>query len=903
MFITTNELEKFDRSVRDGSYVCRECGNGSGESGTGLTPFTMYDGITQAYYCQKCRSLFVVREGTPQPRRKKKWFTHSDVLNTALEIDEKRKKEILYDFLKNRKLSKIVDVPEFNQIFANVVFLSNYVAFPLKNLRGEIVDFKIFLRNDNHIKLNTVRGTQKQRGKTGFITDFVLYPNKPIFIVESIINALTCVFFECNAISIDSCSKVCYFDDIVKRYYGSDFNNFVLMLDKNALTKENSLLVGNCKIFDFGDKPSNYDINDLFIDDYERCAVELEQFNEHKKKQELQQRYNSFICSDDVDQNADINVMNAHVGSGKTTFISSIFQEKDMYLSNTVDAIRDFADIVSEDYLYSQNKDTYDYTSSRIIATHERLSFGIDVRDYFPQKKIRELKNVYIDEYDTLFNTFDIELARIYRREENELYIRNIPAKGSDVFLKFPNGNYFLKNNFMINKKLFFSEVNVFFGSFKKEYEIIINGNSLSYYLTGDRRRNWVQSKINKNIFFYPLKTCSLSEMKKNIKKEYEQSLNGFFGKSVAFSFNPILISCFPLDQNNAPVFFDDFCTMAADERVKLKFSNISCSYFSVFLRGINLFWLVRLLAEKKKIFFFSGTKNENMGKIFKWLTDERVSIHQSDYDYVRKKYNITVFRTDKNITSHEIRVLANHEIMRENRFIFFAKNDKIAERLYKNSAFDCVFFKNSDYQVFEKKIFSESNIQNDVYNIFASSFSAIARAKNLLDYNIFFLDANIYFPKFLSGEKNIIEIQQDLYNRLEQLVGRVLRGDKKKILFFVYNDNFLLKFDNILQKYADVYEELIEKKKEKMQYYCDDIEMLIFKIMNDGKIERRAVIVSKKEETETEKKQRHFERLCQKIERYINENKDVNWSNIYLKFNLKRETRSVRELLKMRYC
>lgn len=898
MFITINELENFNRSVRNGTYVCRECGNGSGESGTGLAPFTMYDGITKAYFCHKCRNLFVIREEKSQPRRQKRWFNHSDVLNASLKIDEERKKEILYDFLKNRKLSKIVDVPEFNQIFKSIVIMQNYIAFPLKDLNGEIVDFKLFLRNNNHIKLNTSRDLKKQRGKTGFITDFVFYPEKPIFIVESIINALTCVFFEYNAISIDSCSKICFFNDIVKQYYRSDFDNFVLMLDKDALSKENLRLVGNYKFFDFGDKPSNYDINDLFIDDYERCVVELRKFDDRKKERELQQRYNLFICSDDVDQNADINVVSAYVGSGKTTFIASIFNEGDMYISNTVDAIKDFSELVSEDFLCSQNSDIYDYSSKRIIATHERLAFGINTKNYFPQKKIRELKNIYIDEYDVLFNTEDIELMRIYQREENEYYTKNISVNNINNL----NENCFYKNNFLIRNKLFLSENSIFFGTFKKEYEIIINDKTLSYYLTGDRKKKWIQSSVDKNIFYYPLGTNSLSEMKKNIENEYEQSLNGFLEKSINFSFNPILIACFPLDQDENPVFFDDFCKMTADERKKLKFSNINCSYFSVFLRWINLFWLVRLLSEGKKIFFFSGTKNANTEKIFQWLTNEGLSIHQNDYDYVREKYYVVVFRTDKNVTSHEVNILANHEIMKRNRFIFFAKNDRVAERLYKNSSPDCVFFKKNNYQVAEKKIFSASNIQSDVYNIFASSFSAIARAKNLLDYNIFFLDANIYFPKFLSGEKDIIEVQQDLYNRLEQLVGRVLRGDKKKILFFIYNDNFQLKFEDVLKKYTDTYEELIERKKERFQYYCDDIEMLFFKILNNEKIKKRAVIVSKKEETETEKKQRHFEKLCQKIEHYISENKDVNWSEIYLKFNLKRETKTVRELLKMRY-
>ena len=62
LIITPEELEKFKKSRRDGSYICRICGNGSGKDGTGLTKFTMYDGRTSLYYCHRCHESFIVKD-------------------------------------------------------------------------------------------------------------------------------------------------------------------------------------------------------------------------------------------------------------------------------------------------------------------------------------------------------------------------------------------------------------------------------------------------------------------------------------------------------------------------------------------------------------------------------------------------------------------------------------------------------------------------------------------------------------------------------------------------------------------------------------------------------------------------------------------------------------------------
>lgn len=898
LIITPEELEEFEKSRRDGSYICRICGNGSGKDGTGLTKFTMYDGRTSLYYCHRCHESFIVKE--IRDSKKTKWMTCSDIIKKAMSISDKEKKKIVYNFLENRKLSRIVELSNFNEIFRNVVFLNKYIAFPLKNLSLEVVDFKIFLLNDNHIKLNT----RKESQETGFITDFLIYPNKPIFIVESIINALTCVFLGFNAISINSCNMIKFYNDIVKKYYQANFTNFVIMLDKDAISDENAYLISNNIFFKFpSNYPENFDINDLFIQDHELCYRELEKFDVIKKGVERKEKLEQFIETEDIDLTADINIIHSSVGSGKTTFIADIFFNNDVYVSNSIDSLRDFSKIVNTEYLSAINKETYDYSLQKLIITHERLGFDKNNGKIFlSQDTIRKFNNFYIDEYDTLFSSIDIPLMSLFAKYENEYVGVNkkftTDDASCDVF-------YYIKNFQVGNNNSFLDHLTFYYGELKKNPEIQINGGSIDKILTD--KKGWKKTSISQNIYIYDLKQKSLKEMYHSINNQYEKNFNGMLKKMLMFGFEPKLIMALPVDKKGNPVFFDEFINMTVNERKKLNFGKLDCYYFEVVLRVVPVFWLVRILAENKKIFLFSGTKKAVERRIWQWLNDNGIKIKENQYSFIRQKYDITVFRTNKKINSSELKKVCNNDVLRSMmNFVFFAKNSKMAYKIYQNINDENVrlFFQRDFLGSVGIGSIEKTFRKCDVYDVITSSFSSLSRGKNMNDYNIIFMDANFLFPKFKDADKSVVEIISDIYMRIEQLSGRVLRGNKKRILFFIYNDDFSLNFD-FLKKFANDYFELFDDKTAQDQFYSDDIDMLIFKILNNEKLKKHRVIIptsKSKKMTDTEKRQLQYNKLCKKIEVFIEKNFKATWKDIYAKFNLQKQDKIIRELLKCKF-
>lgn len=765
-----------------------------------------------------------------------------------LEFDDIERKSFIQDVFTNRSYSDSTIDYVLNSELFHIKETENgikwlYVTMFDSNLQ-DIIGYQKLHYNHEKCKLDKYQEQGSILGYTMFSS--VDNPNC-CFIVESITNALA--VFQCgfNAICCYTKNKQPYlaYDNLLQKGL-----NPILFLDRDVVNIDSKYKSINWKKdiesnFSVNELKENADASDLLIFDSAFLYNLLRNaYNDYYKKQ--QPIYTQLTLEKAFESSAKFNIIQAQIGTGKTTNAIKLFKESSnpLYSVYSKEATKEIGQETNCNVVNSDNSSITE-DKKGISTTHARLGKNTELKDYGIYQKDKTFDTAIIDEMHKLLIVDDIVIAQLYycnTSEEDEQKGDFLPiiSNGQIVTKAKENADFTTlaykkdSNNKAIRPVKMPDEVN--YNSVSNYQTLYLNkkytckevANPEFFDCIAQRTTNILTKKIDKDSpYWLPEYTLNAiidtminydydtikEELKATYKKEFKYIRDLYLPLAMVFFRYCYLECAFPIRKSDNKILSLQEYLEDVKKGVEMVQPNNEAIYFKLHLRFINMQPLLKALKYSKRLFLIGASDF----KFQEQFIEEFKSFYGNDFSYfniqpnAKKEKETNIIKCKKFNSDSEI-----GEIMKEackldcyKAFVFptydrtddfYKMQSLLGINNYSRVTKDGFKFYTSD--VIELDRIDNKTTQDGFRDLLIHGNSTILESSNkLAKYTLLFLDCNQFKPKISYVNPYLEDLGLTVIECLKtwfiQTIGRLYRQQGNRIVLVLFNHQSL-EFDYV---------------------------------------------------------------------------------------------------------